>query len=133
EAVENYLAGQKLIEIANGPQSPDLTFSLVRLGRLLVRMGRYQEAKEKLDRAIAIHQQLKSRWSVRLADALTARADLFAAIGELDAELSDSRRAYALLKERASVPEGAGEAFAEAQRYSARELFALHAMRLAAF
>jgi tetratricopeptide (TPR) repeat protein len=28
-AVENYLAGQRLIEIANGPQSPDLTFSLV--------------------------------------------------------------------------------------------------------
>jgi CHAT domain-containing protein len=91
-------------------------------------MGRHKEAKEKLDRAIAIYQQLRS---VRLADALTARADLYAALGEQDAELNDSRQAYALLKERASVPE-AGQTFAEAQRYSARELFALHAIRLAA-
>src|SRR5262249_13313374 len=122
---------QRLIEIASGPQSPDLTFSLVRLGRLLVRMGRHEEAKTKLDRAIAIYQQLRSRWSVRLADALTARADPNAPIGNLDAEMSDSRQAYELLKERASVPEGPAEAFAEAQRYSARELLALHAIRLA--
>jgi CHAT domain-containing protein len=131
DAVEHYLAGQKLLEIANGPQSPDLTFSLVRLGRLLTVMGRYQEARAKLDRAIAIHQQLRSRWSVRLADALSARADLYTALGDQDAELNDSRSAYALLKERASVPEGTAEGFAEAQRYSARELLALHAVRLA--
>jgi CHAT domain-containing protein len=130
DAVANYLAGQRLIEIANGPQSPDLTFSFVRLGRLLTVMGRYQEARAKLDRAIAIYQQLRSRWSVRLADALTARADLYAALGDQDAELNDSRRAYALLKERALVPEGTAEGFAEAQRYSARELLALHAVRL---
>src|SRR5205085_5436847 len=131
DAVEHYLAGQKLIEMANGPQSPDLTFSLVRLGRLLTVMGRHEEAKVKLDRAIAIYQQLRSRWSVRLADALTARADLYAALGEQDAELNDRRQAYALLKERARVPEGTAATFAEAQRYSARELLALHAIRLA--
>ena len=130
DAVENYLAGQRLIEMAGGPQSPDLTFSLVRLGRLLTVMGRHKEAVAKLDRAIAIYQQLGSRWSVRLADALTARADLQAAVGDQDAELKDSRRAYALLKERVSVPEGSGEEFAESQRYSARELLALHAIRL---
>jgi CHAT domain-containing protein len=131
DAVDNYLAGQRLIELASGPQSPDLTFSLVRLGRLLTVMGRYQEAAEKLDRAIVIYRQLRSRWSVRLADALTARADLYAALGNQDAELNDSRRAYALLKERALVPEGTAEGFAQAQRYSARELLALHAVRLA--
>ena len=132
DAVDNYLVGQRLIELANGPQSPDLTFSLVRLGRLLTVMGRYQEAAAKLDRAIAIYQQLRSRWSIRLADALTARADLYAALGDQEAELNRSRRAYALLKERALVPEGTAAGFAEAQRYSARELLALHAVRLAA-
>ena len=131
DAVENYLAGQRLIEMAGGPQSPDLTFSLVRLGRLLTRMGRHQEAKTRLDRAIAIYHQLRSRWSVRLADALTARAELYAALGEQNSELTDSRQAYALLKERVLVPEGTAGAFAEAQRYSARELLALHAIRLA--
>lgn len=132
DAIDNYLAGQRLIELANGPQSPDLTFSLVRLGRLLTVMGRDQEAAANLDRAIAIYQQLRSRWSIRLADALTARADLDAALGDQDAELNDSRRAYALLKGRASVPEGTAEGFAEAQRYSARELLAQHAVPLAA-
>jgi CHAT domain-containing protein len=130
DAVDNYLAGQRLIELANGPQSPDLTFSFVRLSRLLTVMGRYQEAATKLDRAIAIYLQLRSRWSVRLADALTARADLYAALGDQDAELNDRRRAYALLKERALVPEGAAAGFAAAQRYSARELLAQHALRL---
>jgi CHAT domain-containing protein len=131
DAVDNYLAGQRLIELASGPQSPDLTFSLVRLGRLLTVMGRDQEAEAKLDRAIAIYLQLRSRWSVRLADALTARADLYAALGDQDAELNDRRRAYALLKERALVPEGTVAGFTEAQRYSARELLAQHAVRLA--
>jgi CHAT domain-containing protein len=132
DAIDNYLIGQRLIEIADGPQSPDLTFSLVRLGRLLSAMGRYQEARAKLDRAIAIYQQLRSRWSVRLADALTARADLDAALGDQDAALNDSRQAFALLKERIAVPEGTTSSFVEAQRYSARELMALHAIRLAA-
>jgi CHAT domain-containing protein len=130
EAVEHYLAGQQLIEITNGPQSPDLTFSLVRLGRLLTLMGRHQEAGAKLDRAIAIYHQLGSRWSVRLADALTARADLHAALGDQDAELKDSRKAFALLKERLAVPDGTAEGFADSQRYSERELLALHAIRL---
>jgi tetratricopeptide (TPR) repeat protein len=53
-AARLFREGQALIEAAQGPESPDLGFSLVRLGRLLTHTLRLAEAVAPLDRAIAI-------------------------------------------------------------------------------
>jgi CHAT domain-containing protein/Tfp pilus assembly protein PilF len=130
EAVRNYLEGQRLIALSDGARSPDLTFSLVRLGRLLTRMGRYNEAREKLDRAIALLEDLGSSGTIRLAEALNARADLRAAQRQRLAELEDSRRIYELLLELVIDGGGTDAAFGQPQQHSARELFGIHALRL---
>jgi CHAT domain-containing protein/Tfp pilus assembly protein PilF len=129
EAVRNYLEGQRLISLSNGAHSPDLTFSLVRLGRLLTRMGRYDEAQEKLDRAITLLEDLGSNVTIRLAEALNARADLSAVQGKRLAELEDSRTIFKLLQELVIDGGGTDAAFGQPQQHSARELFGIHALR----
>nr|WP_255529020.1 CHAT domain-containing tetratricopeptide repeat protein [Roseomonas rosulenta] len=129
-AAEFYRQGQVRITEARGANSPDLGFSLVRLGRLLTRMGRYQDAALPLDRAISIYSAAGSAGTVRLAEALTARAELRALAGERRGALGDTRTALALLRERISAVEQTGGGTGSAQRRGARELYAAQARLL---
>src|SRR5262249_49445042 len=103
--------------------SPDLGFSLVRLGRLLTRTGRYSEAKVPLDRAIELYQRIGGTGTVRLAEALTARTQLRAREGTRKGALEDIRRALALRRERGGDKAPSWGAAAEPERRGARELF----------
>jgi CHAT domain-containing protein len=127
EAVENFRAGQRLIALARGNDSPDLGFSLIRLGRILTRVSRYDEAQPPLDRAIALYDRLGGAGTVPMADALAARAELRRKRGDRRGAIEDSRHSFAALRDRVDrtgdVSTGAGEF----QRNGARELFAAHA------
>jgi hypothetical protein len=59
-----------MIALARSSNSPDLGFSLIRLGRLLTRMGRYGEAEPPLDRAIALYERVGGAGTVPMAHAL---------------------------------------------------------------
>jgi CHAT domain-containing protein len=95
-------------------------------------MERLGEAEGKLNRAITLLEGLGSSRTIRLADALNARADFHAAKGDRRGELEDSRRAYALLKRQVNHDtNGPNTSFGQSQQRSARELFGIHALRLA--
>lgn len=103
----------------------------MKLGRLFTRLGRYAEADEKLSRAITLLDGLGSTKTIRLADALNARADLAASRGDRNAEMEDARRAYALLKRQVRHDtNGPNTAFGQSQGQSSKELFGIHALRL---
>jgi CHAT domain-containing protein len=129
-AADHFRRGQMLIARARGPSSPDLGFSLVRLGRLLTRAERHGEAAPPLDRAIAIYEGVGGAGTVRLAEAITARAELRSRAGQRRGALEDTRRGFALLRERVGGSEAAGEASADVQRRGARELFVAQARLL---
>lgn len=124
DAVDRYRAGQRLIEQAPTAEA-DLTYSLVRLGRLLTRMGRLAEAGLPLDQAVARYERLGSAGTARMADALVARAEWRAARGDRRDSLEESRRGYALLQGGLDAA-GEGGAF----RRGAREALAAHARLL---
>nr|WP_235913962.1 CHAT domain-containing protein [Pseudoroseomonas coralli] len=130
EAARLYRRGQALIGAAQGSVSPDLSFSLLRLGRMLGRSGRYVEAMPPVERAIALQERLGGVGTVRLADALTARAELRRGSGDIRGALRDVRDAYGLLSARVRGVEGAGGAGARAQRRSVRQLFLTQASLL---
>nr|WP_246503761.1 CHAT domain-containing tetratricopeptide repeat protein [Plastoroseomonas arctica] len=124
-----YRRAQGIFEATRGPLTPDLGFSLVRLGRMLTRAGRYTEAAPPLDRSIALYERVGSAGTVRLVEALTARAELRALSGDRRGALDQIRHAQALLSDRVASGEamsGAGEA----QQRNARALFAAQAMLL---
>jgi len=128
-AVGLYRRAQGIFEATRGSQTPDLGFSLVRLGRMLTRAGRYAEAAPPLDRAIALYERVGGAGTVRLVEALTARAELRARAGDRRGALDQIRHAHALLSIRVATGEaisGAGEA----QQRNARSLFAAQAMLL---
>lgn len=128
-AARLYRQAQAILESTRGPNTPDLGFSLVRLGRMLTRQGQYAEAAPPLDRAIAIYERVGGAGTVRLAEAMTARAELRALAGDRRGSLEQIRRAYALLADRVTAGEAASGA-GEAQQRSARALFAAQAMLL---
>jgi CHAT domain-containing protein len=130
EAVDDFRAGQLLIASARGNDSPDLGFSLIWLGRLLTRMGRYNEAEPPLDRAIALYEGLGGAGTVPMADALAARAELRAKRGDRRAAIDDSERSFATLRSRLDRTEDVPAEAGEFQRNGARELFAAHARLL---
>lgn len=130
EAIGFFVRGQTLIETARGPDSPDLGFSLVRLGRLLTRLGRYGAAAAPLDRAIRVYERVGGAGTVRLAEALTARAELRARTDERRGALDDTRRALALLRERVTAAPDAISVAGEAEKRGARELFVAQATLL---
>jgi CHAT domain-containing protein len=130
EAVEEFRAGQRLIAQARSNNSPDLGFSLVRLGRLLTRMGRYDQAEPPLDRAIALYDLLGSAGTVQMADALAARAELRRKRGDRRGAIDDSRHSFAALRDRVDRTEDVATETGEFQRNGARELFAAHAKLL---
>ncbi len=119
EAAHSFRRAQAIIEEVRGPYSPDLGFSLIRLGRLLTREGRLAEAAPPLDRAIALYGRLGASDAVRLSEALTARAELRALQGDRRGALEEGRQAFALLRGRVDTTGTA----AETQRRGARELF----------
>ena len=127
EATTEFRAGQDLIAAADGQYSPDLGFSFVRLGRLLSRGGRYKEAEVPLDRAKALFQRLRSDGTVRLADALAARAELREHQGDRDGALDDSRHSYNVLRARWTLDADGAGAAGTFERNSARTLFSTHA------
>lgn len=131
-AVGFYRQGQARIEQARGPNSPDLGFSLVRLGRLLTRTGAYRDAAPPLDRAIGIYEAAGGAGTVRLADAITARAELRQRSGERRGALDDARRALALLRDRVTSAEQGVGAAGNSLRRGARELLAAQARILVA-
>jgi len=130
EAVARFRTGQRLIATADGEHSPDLGFSLVRVGRLLTQMGSYNEAIEPLDRAVALYEYLGSAGTVYMADALAARAELRRQRGDRRGALEESRRAFAVLRDRIDRTDAASAGAGEFQRNGARELFAAHARML---
>jgi CHAT domain-containing protein len=130
EAVENFRTGQRLIALAGSSDSPDLGFSLIRLGRLLTGMGRYDEAEPPLDRAIALYERLGGAGTVPMADALAARAELRVRRGDRRGAIDDSGRSFAALRSRLDRTEDVPATSVEFQRNGARELFAAHAKLL---
>jgi CHAT domain-containing protein len=130
EAVENFRAGQQLIALARGNNSPDLGFSLIRLGRILTRASRYDEAEPPLDRAIALYERLGGAGTVPMADALAARAELRRKRGDRRGAIDDSSRSFAALRSRLDRTEDVPGEAGEFQRNGARELFAMHAKLL---
>ena len=128
EAVERFRAAQRLIGRAGAVGEVDLSFSEVRLGRLLTRMGRLNEAGPPIERALARHERLGTAGTARQADALMARAELRAAQGNRRGALEDGQTAYAGLRQRleAGEPPDEGGAF----RRGAREVLAAHARLL---
>ncbi len=97
EAIARYRAGQQSIELAGPSAATDLGFSLVRLGRLLTRGRRLNEARAPIERAITVYQRAGGAGTARLADALMARAELQAATGDRHGALDTVRQAYAAL------------------------------------
>ena len=128
-AVDRYRTAQRLVTEARGERSPDLGFSLVRLGRLFTRLRRYDEAQSALDRAVAIYEHAGSAGTPRLAEAMMARADLLAARGDRRGSIDESRRGYAILTEAIGRNEGGAES-GDQLRHGVRELFAVHATRV---
>jgi CHAT domain-containing protein/tetratricopeptide (TPR) repeat protein len=133
EAVEDFRAGQRLIALARGTDSPDLGFSLIRLGRLLTRMDRFDEAQPPLDRAVALYERLGDTGTVPMADALAARAELRARRGDRRGAIEDSGRSFAALRSRLDRSQDVSGDVGEFQRNGARELFAAHAKLLIEF
>ncbi|WP_198374969.1 CHAT domain-containing protein [Neoroseomonas rubea] len=127
-----YEQAQIRIAEARGELSPDLGFSLVRLGRLLTRMARYQDAAAALERALIICEAAGSAGTVRVADVLSARAELWRQSGNRRGALDDAKRALALLQERVSASDQVGGSTASAQRRGAREIYAALAHSLVA-
>lgn len=130
EAASRYRRAQVLIANARGPSSPDLGFSLVRLGRLLTRTAQYPEAEQVLDRAIAIYRGPGNTDSVRLADAVTARSELRRRKNDCPGAVEDARQALTLLRGRIDALELTGVAGAQTQRLNVREAFVAQARLL---
>jgi CHAT domain-containing protein len=123
DAILLFRRGQRLIERARGPLSPDLGFSLVRLGRLLTRLGRYTDAAPPLDRAIAIYDHVGGAGTVRLSEAVTARAELRARAGDQHGAIDDAKYAAMLLRNRVGSAEMDRDMGTDDLRRSVRELF----------
>ena len=123
DAVLRFRRGQGLIELARGPLSPDLGFSLVRLGRLLTRSGRYAEAAPPLDRAIEIYNHVGGAGTVRLSEAVTARAELRARAGDRHGAIDDAKFATLLLRNRVGDTELNRDMGTDGLRRSVRDLF----------
>src|SRR5262249_29965584 len=123
DAILLFRRGQVLIEQARGPLSPDLGFSLVRLGRLLTQLGRYAEAAPPLDRAIAIYEHVGGAGTVRLSEAVTARAELRARSGDQHGAIEDAKYAGLLLRNRVGSAEVNRDMGTDGLRRSVRELF----------
>lgn len=128
QAVERFRDAQRLIGLAGALGEVDLSFSEIRLGRLLTRMGRFGEAAPPIDRTVARHERLGSGGSARHADALLARAELRAAQGNRRGALEDGRTAYAGLRARLEAGEAPDEG--GAFRRGARDVLAAHARLL---
>lgn len=128
-AAAAFRRAQSILEVARGSDSPDLGFSLVRLGRLLTTAFRFAEAAPPLDRAIALYERLGGAGTVRLADALTARAELRARAGDRRGALDQIRRAHALLSDRVQAGESPGDS-EETQRRGSQAIFAAQATLL---
>ncbi|MBR0656946.1 CHAT domain-containing tetratricopeptide repeat protein [Plastoroseomonas arctica] len=127
QATASYRYAQVQVAAARGVNSPDLGFSLVRLGRLLTRTGEYVEAAGALERAIGIYGGLGDTGTVRYADAITARAELRLKAGDRSGSLEDIRRGMATLRGRIAAVEDAGSGSSEMQRRGAREIFGAQA------
>lgn len=125
-AATAFRRAQHILEVARGSDSPDLGFSLVRLGRLLTNARRFDEAGPPLDRAIALYERLGGAGTVRLSEALTARAELRARAGDRRGALDQIRRAHALLSDRVASGEASGGS-EETQRRGVQALFAAQA------
>ena len=125
-AVERYRTAQQLIEQARGRYAQELGFSLVRVGRLLTRQRRFGEAEAVLTRAVGLYEHLEATGALRLADALNALAELRHAAGNRRGALQDSRRAFALLRDRHTLTMGGSGAGAFEVR-SAHDLLGAHA------
>lgn len=123
EAVALFREGQAGIESARGPLSPDLGFSLVRLGRLLTRMGRYAEAGPPLDRAIDIYQNVGGFETVRLSEAITARAELRVREGDRARAIKDAMDAKQLLRDRVGASAATRDMGTSGLRRNAHDLF----------
>lgn len=130
EAATLFRQGQALIEQARGPQSVDLAFSLLRLGRLLTRAGRHEEAAPPIDRAIALYEQLGATGTVRVAEAMTARAMLRAESGDARGGLRDAQDALMLLRTRVGGVEAEVRTGVVTHRAAVRELFLTQARLL---
>jgi CHAT domain-containing protein len=130
EAVQDFRAGQRLVALARSNDSPDLGFSLIRLGRLLTRMGRYEEAEPPLNRAVTLYERVGGAGTVPMADALAARAELRRIRGDRRGAIDDGRRSFAALRDRVDRAEDVATEAGEFQRNGARELFAAHAKLL---
>ena len=76
------------------------------------RIGSYNEAIEPLDRAVALYEHLGSAGTVYMVDALSARAELLRQRGDRRGALEESRRAFAVLRDRmtAQMPHRPGQA-----------------------
>jgi len=132
EAITFFRTAQTLIEQARGPDAQELGFSLIRLGRLLTRERRYAEAEPVLRRAVALYQKLQATGPLRLADALSAEAELREARGDRRGALDSSRRAYALLRDR-DLSASAGGGLGAFESRSVHDLLVGHARILLQF
>lgn len=130
DAIRLFQEGQALIRQSRGDRSADLGFSLVRLGRLLTRLGRYDAAEKPLDQAVQLYEQTGAAASLRLAEALAAQAELRARRGDRHGALEKSGHSYAVLHAREALGDQDPAISETFEHYGARSLFSAHARML---
>lgn len=94
----------KVLEETEAAESPELASALGRLGYVLYRQGRYREAREPWERALAIQEEVQGPEHPHVATSLNDMARLNQAQGELDAARPLYERALAI-REKVLGPE----------------------------
>jgi CHAT domain-containing protein len=125
-----YRRAQDRLRDSRGSSSPDLAFSLVRRARLLIpRRSSRDDAQDLLSEAEALYRSHGATSTVRLAEVLTARAELHRVNRQHDRALDHTREALAALRSRIERTAPPMPGF-DTQRLGVRELFIAQARML---